>query len=745
MNATPVITPALLLAIAAADVRAAACGEHSDFMVRSDPLLAPVRPADCAHVSQTPPEFTWPPQDTLHDYEVSLIFPDGSVVTRTTSHNWLLWDYPLPPGSYRWRVVSLGEPVYKSAERRFSIAADAATFVVPQPQELLKRAVNTPRPRTWSSRTRSGASAAALGQSAGWPALVAEVNSKLTTPVQPEPKSTSIGSNYDEAVAEQKRTLSAALAWAVTRDPKYGGDAMRRLLAQARWNPSGTTSYEANDMANRAVAWTLALGYDWIHDFLAPEQRAILADAIRARTQPMFEDVVPRLGRYPYDSHGNVTLTAVAAIGVLMAGDLPEAEDWMAGALPLAAVWTSPWGGPDGGFANGTAQMLWDTGSHLPAWYVLRNAAGVDFARKEWVRNHGRFMAYFSPPGAPGGLFGDGHEMDLSETAARVAKALARFAPDPLARWNARAMPGEDGGRIELILAPKMDLGSGGVPAGTPDAAAFPSVGWVAMHSRLSHPQRTSVYFKSSPYGSYNHSHADQNSFVIDHKGERLAMSTGAYDGYRTPHWEGWYKQTRAANAITFDGGQGQGLNGKQYSGEIVRFEHHAAYDYAIGRAEKAYGGALTRAQRSIVYLRPDMVVVHDMLASDVPRTWEWNIHAAERFAVASPTAIAVRRGRSRMCVEMLAGPESRFDQTDAFAVPPAGKPPRQWHGAFKTVEKSTQAQFIMLMRIGADCRGARSGKAAAIEGGWTVQAGNSTVTLTGDRVAVETATLAAR
>ena len=39
------------------------------------------------------------------------------------------------------------------------------------------------------------------------------------------------------------------------------------------------------------------------------------------------------------------------------------------------------------------------------------------------------------------------------------------------------------------------------------------------MHSSLSDPNRLSIFFKSSPYGSYNHSHADQNSFVIHHRG----------------------------------------------------------------------------------------------------------------------------------------------------------------------------------------------------------------------------------
>jgi hypothetical protein len=182
-------------------------------------------------------------------------------------------------------------------------------------------------------------------------------------------------------------------------------------------------------------------------------------------------------------------------------------------------------------------------------------------------------------------------------------------------------------------------------------------------------------------------------------------MASGYYDGYRTPHWTQWYKQTRAANAITFDGGKGQGFNGKEFAGEITRFESGDGYDIATGRAEKAYGGELTRAQRSIVYLRPDVVLVHDSLASNTPRTWEWNIHAMRKMAALGDKMVQVRNGAAKMCLEMLVSPQVSFRQVDQFTAPPSGKGmPNQWHGTFVTGSKSTRAEFIALMRIGAEC-----------------------------------------
>ena len=56
---------------------APSCGAQSDFLVRSDPTLAPIRPLDCSTVTQTPPEFTWPPQQGDNTYAVVLKLPIG--------------------------------------------------------------------------------------------------------------------------------------------------------------------------------------------------------------------------------------------------------------------------------------------------------------------------------------------------------------------------------------------------------------------------------------------------------------------------------------------------------------------------------------------------------------------------------------------------------------------------------------------------------------------------------------------
>lgn len=105
----------------------ASCGEQRDFLVRQDPLLASVRPVDCATLlEEGPPQFTWPLQEGRNTYTVALRFPDGHVEQRSTTRNWLAWDHPIPVGEYSWHVSVKGARADASAARIFRIERPAS-------------------------------------------------------------------------------------------------------------------------------------------------------------------------------------------------------------------------------------------------------------------------------------------------------------------------------------------------------------------------------------------------------------------------------------------------------------------------------------------------------------------------------------------------------------------------------------------------------------------------------------------
>jgi hypothetical protein len=100
-----------------------------------------------------------------------------------------------------------------------------------------------------------------------------------------------------------------------------------------------------------------------------------------------------------------------------------------------------------------------------------------------------------------------------------------------------------------------------------------------------------------------------------------------------------------------------------------------------------------------------------------------------------SDTQISIARNGRSLCIDMLAGPPTRFAQTSQFTVDPvagfAWVP--QWHGAFTSTSPSASAEFIALLRVGCAATAAAASKA---NGAWTVLAGGRTVTI-GDTGAI--------
>jgi hypothetical protein len=305
------------------------------------------------------------------------------------------------------------------------------------------------------------------------------------------------------------------------------------------------------------------------------------------------------------------------------------------------------------------------------------------------------------PPGAPAGVFGDETEGVFRDMWATVGKAIAARVPSLYSGWYWQNLFGEDRSSVLLFGMNK--------PVGEPTSTRLPnsfhveSIGWVAMHSDLKNRGRTSVFFKSSPYGSFNHSHADQNSFLIHSAGRSVAIDSGYYDYYGSPHWHGWYKQTLAHNAITYDGGQGQLHDTLAARGVVRRFVPGELADMVTGDATEAYGMALSRAVRSLVYIRPGLLFVVDSLASATPRTWEWNLHSIEAFQRTSAMEFRFGTADAPACVRLVRGPAGSFFQTDKFSVVPDGPREMQHHLRWSTARPTRQT--LLVFAIDLDCR----------------------------------------
>lgn len=422
----------------------------------------------------------------------------------------------------------------------------------------------------------------------------------------------------------------SAVAWYMTRDPWFLTEMRGRMQLFA---PAVVARKCTGDVAEtRDYAWFYALTYDFAYPAMTSAERATVRDVMLSCGNAGLANVHNTVNLYPENGIAFNALGKWVGALLIVRGDMPEMNSWLRSALPTYVASTSPWGGDDGGFANGSTYAEWDAGESLVMWDLIERVLGVPFYKKPWLTEFSRFVAYSLPPGTPVGVFGDGAETNRNEDWARFGKAIMNRSDTTLSRWYVKQQSGEDYARLHILLSPREYPTTLALPSTQPNGAYFPVVGWATMHSSLTDRLRTSVFFKSSPFGSINHSHADQNSFVMYSKGQVLAMDSGAYDYYNSPHWRNYYKQTKAHNAITFDGGIGQGLGAtglgeRASSGKLTKFLQYPGYDITSGDAVAAYGGALTQAKRTLVFIRPSTLVTIDQLDSLTPRRYEYNLH----------------------------------------------------------------------------------------------------------------------
>jgi hypothetical protein len=720
---------------------------HADWAQSADPLVVQPNPANGAVQAQNPPGFFWARYPTgPAAYEIEITRSGGAPVTATVDRNWYLPTKALALGNYSWRVRPAGASDWSSV-RTFSITSKSTTFEVPDNATLRARILAKPRPRslppsftaysTWNtakknelepylSRLTSEVKAQMTAlpdlSDSRWPIAI---QAPLTAAMAAQ--QTDVRSRINEATRQLE---AAALLWRAKKDPVFLNEAFKRGDQLAALNTSGPTSYANQDQATRQIALTLIKTVDFLVGDLDAARKARWLENVRVRSNEIYANLAGdngRLDQFPFDSHGNTAMVFMVLISTLALGDIPDAQQWFDFSFRAYVNNPSPWSGPEGGYANGTAYGEYAAGYMVALWDPMVQATGVNMYAKPWTLGFLNFATQFIPPGSKVHAFGDGSE---TKPDPRVFRAFSNRMTTPLAAWYIANLGGGLEDAMSVLEAPyPMPVTGVAMKIPPSNSGYYPSIGWVAMHSDIGNTGRTSFYFKSSPYGSFNHSHGDQNGLLLSVAGQPLLVKAGWYDWYGSPLWTDWYRQTRSQNAVTFDGGKGQLVDGYreqlQRNGRITGFSAQSTYDFAEGDATPAYGGQLTQARRQVWYLRgQDGMLVHDKLAAVVAHTYEFNIHAPVSMTVESPSSVKIAAGGQSVCVRDLNG-NAPFAKWSGPA-PKAGVV--EDHGAFylKAAGKTT-AEFLVLLDVGCKRPAVKvSGSGAAR----TVTVGSQTLTL---------------
>lgn len=660
---------------------AASWDSGRDKVLRKQNMEWDFRPPADYVCEQNPPDFSWPYIKEARTYDLKICrdkeMQEIAYEAVDITTNFYNFPEPFEPGIYYWsaRYKAGGELSEWLQPSRFRIAPDAGTFYVDDINTMLSKLAGTKHPRLVLNQTtvpiyREVAKGVGADQ---YNRMKKQVEELLKTePLGQEPDSASQATLYGTT-----RYLSmmkfGGLIYQCEGNQEIADWAVKALLDIASWDHNGWSRYSVQDQHYRNYLNALVFGYDSFGHLLTDAQKQMVLDSIQYRMLYLkdppdgLQDDATAVKASPYQSHGWSAVHYLLNAALVTYGEIPESEEILKEYLPLWINLTPPWTNEDGGWGNGMGYAAYSMYDACDIAITLHSFGMCNIYDKAQFRNNWKLPLYNL--GLTTGVFwGDeaygatnGNWDVCLKVIAQTPSAGSGYISWMMDRFNTKL----------LVLYQCFTMEYFGqfetkAPIDVLRSAYFKDTGWVAMHSDLMDMEgRTSLYFKSSPYGSYNHSHADQNSFTVSAFGENLAVEGGYYDAMWTEHWWNYYKQTQAHNSITMNNGDGQGILLRSATGKITNFLIHPDFDLTTGDATAAYNVKANKdsgyayadvkaekMKRHIIYVRPDTFVIVDDLkgVEGAKNTYEWWIHSSDKLSMYnSKTGLKISKGNAAL------------------------------------------------------------------------------------------------
>lgn len=689
------------------------------------------RPAAATVSEVNPPGFCWRPQPGIVRWELECGRGNGferiEYRAADMSMNVHCPTRTFAPGRYSWRYRGFdgqGKATHWSRSRSFAIAAQAVSLPMPPREELLAR-IPSAHPRLFVRpedlpRLRELAQGAMRDRFA---ALVSQCEGLLADPPPTqEPKKYPLdmvrGSQAWKKLWWGNRTytiaaLNSAATLAFTRQlggkEEYGQLAKRILLDCAQWDPKGATGYRYNDEAGMPYAYYFARTYTFVNDLLTDQERGICRRVMKIRGEEMYEHLYPRHLWRPYSSHSNRAWHFLGEVGVAFLNEVEGADDWVWFAMNVFFNVYPVWSDDDGGWHEGVS--YWSSYIGRFTWWadVMRAALDIDAYDKPYFAKAGYYPMYLMPPGKVGGGFGDGATRRRASQLVPLMSQLAAQAGNGHWQWYVDQMGGSAklGGYVGFVRGtlPKVEASP---PDDLPTSRLFRGIGQAFLNTSLtSADEDVQVVFKSSPMGTRSHGNASNNSFVLWAYGQRLLIRTGHYYLYGGPHHRDWVWSTRSLNNITVNG-MGQIKRSARSTGQILAFHSTPSIDAVVGEAGAAYdtkakGGGqrlLDRFTRSLVFIKPELVIVFDRLAAQQESTFEYWLHALNAFSSADQRSIKTVVGEVACAIDIMVPQGLKLSQTNEYDPNPWPQiTTREWHLTAATPQRTRSTEFVTLLR----------------------------------------------
>lgn len=475
-----------------------------------------------------------------------------------------------------------------------------------------------------------------------------------------------------------RRLEYPALAYQMTGDGRYA-DLIRRVLLKT----AAVESWGDREMLARRPAWRselqmahrafqLAVAYDAVYDRLSPADRRTIADGLwRLAVEPLLGDWLAEPTRiHSLNSMGHNWWTSCVGMGALLglaiSNEMPRAGELAGQAVEALPQWFD--------FAGDAVQRKPRTFDRDGGMYESINYASFGttealLLRMAWLNSHpgakldpipqmAQLPSFFCHVAYPrtGILhsinFGDSHKNVTGESSMLLAYAMG--CEDPATLWYLNQLtPGQhrEGFPLHFPMGFLYQPRSKKAPAvpDLPKSHIWNDFGWATIRDSWE-PDATMLAVKSG--ATWNHSHADANSFILFHRGTDIIKDAGNCS-YGKPEYRGYFFQSDAHNVVKVDG-QGQPTY-QQYHGTMLPGSVSGLVDrdnlrYVMADGTGPMSHMLDRNLRHFLWL-DDVILVIDDIHAHRPGNFEWLWHPGGQATkrgfdlevVADSSAVSIR------------------------------------------------------------------------------------------------------
>jgi len=460
------------------------------------------------------------------------------------------------------------------------------------------------------------------------------------------------------------RVSTLALVYRLSGDAKYAARAAKELEAVAAfkdWNPSHFL-----DTAEMSCAF--GIGYDWLYDYLSPEQRAAIRKALMEKgIGPGLESYrgTAKYGRWTkvHNNWSQVCNGGLAVGALAIADEEPAAAreilaSGLKAVLPAMANF-----GPDGSWNEGPG--YWGYTLQYTSYYLgaLQSALGTmaGLEKSPGLSQAGFFRIYFTGPTGRTFNFADAHD---SAGSAPSMFWLARTFNCGVCAWHHR----QEARGIAMDLIWYSPEGKDPTASGLAPCKYFRKDDVVFLRSAWEDPQALWVGFKGGDNAA-NHSHLDIGSFVMDALGQRWALDLGS-DDYNMPayfgnkRWTYYRLKTESHNTLLINN-ENQATKAKA---PIVAFAATGRDGSAVANLAQAYPMAKS-VLRGMAMQGGRRILIQDEVEVAAPVEVLWGMVTNAKVTIDNRN-VMLEQGGKRLYGQILAPEGAVFDKVSCSSSP---------------------------------------------------------------------------